>query len=197
MPARLAVVLLAATLLGAPLAGPASAETARWVAESGKNRAGFDAFHVFGDFSGVSETPTGLVELDIGDLKKPIKGTWIVPVSSLRTGKAGKDRALWRALDGERHPEIRYRIDTVESSFSSLAENTDVLLTLNGDLSMRGTERPVRFLGRVRLRQGTLWVRGESRIKPADFGVPLLRSWLIGMQDHVLATFDLVLSKPQ
>lgn len=197
MPTRLAVVLLAPVLLGASLALPASAETVRWVAESGRSRAGFDAIQYFGNFSGVSETPTGEVEVDIEDLKKPITGTWVVPVTSLRTGKASRDRSLWRALDAEHHPEIRYRIERVESSFASLAENTDVLLTIHGDLSMRGAERQVTFLGRIRVRQGTLWVRGESRIKPADWGIPLLRSWLVSMKDHVLATFDLVLSKPK
>lgn len=163
--------------------------------ESGKSRVGFDAFHWLDNFSGASETPSGEVELDIEDLKKPIKGALTVPVASLRTGKAGRDKDLRRALDGERHPEIRYRIDKVESSFASLTDNTDVLLTLHGILSMRGTERPVSFMGRVRLRQGTLWVRGENRIRPADFGIPPLRSWLISMKEHVLATFDLVLSK--
>ena len=163
--------------------------------ESGKSRVGFDAFHPLDNFSGASETPSGEVELDIEDLKKPIKGALTVPVASLRTGKAGRDKDLRRALDRERHPEIRYRIDKAESSFASLTDNTDVLLTLHGILSMRGTERPVSFMGRVRLRQGTLWVRGENRIRPADFGIPPLRSWLISMKEHVLATFDLVLSK--
>jgi hypothetical protein len=54
----------------------------------------------------------------------------------------------------------------------------------------------VSFLGRIRLRQGALWVRGEDRIRPGDYGIPPLRSWLIATQDYVLATFDLVLSKP-
>jgi hypothetical protein len=61
---------------------------------------------------------------------------------------------------------------------------------------MRGVERPVSFLGRIRLRQGALWVRGEDRVRPGDYGIPPLRSWLIATQDYVLATFDLVLSKP-
>jgi polyisoprenoid-binding protein YceI len=156
---------------------------------------GFDAFHSFGNFSGASETPNGEVELDIEDLKKPIKGTLTAPVTSLRTGKAGRDKDLRRALDGARHPDIRYRIDKVESSFTSLTDNTDVLLTLHGVLSMRGIERPVSFMGRVRLRQGTLWVRGENRIRPVDFGVPPLRSWLVSMKESVLARFDLILSK--
>lgn len=178
-----------------PLSGSAFAEVERWVVESGKSRVGFDAYHPLGNFSGASETPTGEVELDIGDLKKPIKGSLTAAVASFRTGKAGRDKDLHRALNGDHDPEIRYRIDKVESSFTSLADNTDVLLTLHGVLSMRGTDRPVTFMGRVRLRQGTLWVRGENRIRPADFGIPPLRSWLISMKDHVLATFDLVLSK--
>lgn len=178
-----------------PLSGSAFAEVERWVVESGKSRVGFDAYHPLGNFSGASETPTGEVELDIGDLKKPIKGSLTAAVASFRTGKAGRDKDLRRALDGDHDPEIRYRIDKVESSFTSLADNTDVLLTLHGVLSMRGTDRPVSFMGRVRLRQGTLWVRGENRIRPADYGIPPLRSWLISMKEHVLATFDLVLSK--
>lgn len=194
MPSRLVAPLMVTLLVGALSAGSALAETEGWVVESGKSRAGFDAFHAWGNFSGASETPTGLVELDIEDLKKPIKGSLTVPVASLRTGKRGRDNDLRRALDGERHPEIRYRIDKVDSSFSSLAGN-DVLMTIHGVLSMRGTERPVALMARARVREGTLWVRGESRIRPADFGVPPLRIWLISMKEHVLATFDLVLSK--
>jgi polyisoprenoid-binding protein YceI len=197
VPARLASAVFTVALLGVSLSGSAVAGTDRWVVESGKSRVGFDAFHPFGNFGGASETPTGEVEVDIEDLKKPIKGTLTAPVASLRTGKTGRDKDLRRALDDEHHPEIRFRIDKVDASFASLTENIDVLLTLNGVLFMRGTERPVSFLGRIRLRQGTLWVRGENRLRPADFGIPPLRSWLIPMREYVLATFDLVLSKPK
>ncbi|MGH7384985.1 MAG: YceI family protein [Candidatus Rokuibacteriota bacterium] len=194
MPSRLRGAFLAAVLLGALPASSALAATERWVVESGQSRVAFDAFHALGNFTGTSETPTGEVELDIEDLKKPIKGSLTVPVASFRTGETGRDKDLRRALDGEHHPEIRYQIDKVDSSFPSLAEN-DVLLTIHGVLTMRGTARPVAFMGRIRLRQGTLWVRGESRTRPADFGIPPLRSWLISMKEHVLARFDLVLSK--
>lgn len=182
-------------LIAVPLSGSAIAETERWIVESDKSRVGFDAFHPFGNFSGACEAPTGEVELDIEDLKKPIKGALAAPIACLRTGKAGRDKDLRRALGGDRHPEIRYRIDKVESSFASLSDNTDVMLTLHGVLTMRGADRPMSFMGRVRLRQNTLWVRGESRMRPADFGVPPLRSWLVSVKEHVLATFDLVLSK--
>jgi|SRR5512134_365069 polyisoprenoid-binding protein YceI len=195
MPTRLAGALMATVMLGTLAGGPAGAETERWTVEGGKSWAGFDAFHVWGNFSGSSDVPTGEIELDIEDLKKPVKGTLVVPIASLRTGKTGRDKDLRRNLGGERHPEITYRIDKLESSFASVAPQSDVVLTIHGVLTMRGVDRPVTFIGRVRLRDGTLWARGESRIRPADFGVPPIRSWMIAMKEHVLARFDLVLSK--
>jgi len=197
VPSRPALAFLAATLLGTSIPTVATAEIQRWNVEAGKSRAGFDAFHRYGNFSASSETPTGEVEADIADLKQPVKGSLRVPVATLRSGKTGRDKDIRSALDVERHPEIRYRIEKLESSFPALAENSDVLLTIHGVLSMRGVERPVTFAGRIRLRQGTLWVRGESFIKPREFGAPLLRDWLLSMKDSVLATFDLVLSKAQ
>lgn len=197
MPSRRALAFLAATLLTTSIPTPAAAEIQKWTVEAGKSRAGFDAFHRLGNFSASSETPTGEFEADIADLKQPVKGSLSVPVATLRSGKTGRDKDILSALDVKRHPEIRYRIEKLESSFPSLAENNDVLLTIHGVLSMHGVERPVSFAGRVRLRQGTLWVRGESFIKPREFGVPLLRHWLFSMKDSVLATFDLVLSKAQ
>jgi hypothetical protein len=48
----------------------------------------------------------------------------------------------------------------------------------------------------VRLRPGgALWVRGESWIKPRDWGVVPIRIWLISVREAVLVTFDLVLNK--
>ncbi len=189
------LALLAIALLGGALPTVAAGEVQRWTVEAGKSRAGFDAYHRLGNFSSSSEAPSGEFEADIEDLKKPIKGTLTVPVATLRSGKASRDKDIRKALDGDRHPEIRYRIDKVESSFPSLAENTDVVLAIHGVLSMRGVERPVSFAGRVRLREAALWVRGESFIKPQEFGIPLLRDWFFSIKDSVLATFDLVLSK--
>lgn len=189
------LALLAIALLGGARPTLAAGEIQRWTVEAGKSRAGFDAYHRLGNFSASSEVPSGEFEADIENMKQPVRGTLTVPVATLRSGKAGRDRDIRKALDGDRHPEIRYRIDKVESSFPSLAENTDVVLAIHGVLSMRGVERPVSFAGRVRLRQGALWVRGESYLKPREFGIPLLRDWFFSIKDSVLATFDLVLNK--
>ncbi len=197
MPAWFAVVVLSATLIGAVMPDPVSAEMQRWVVDATKSRVWVDAFHSFGNFTATSEAPAGEIEADIADLKQPMKGAVTIPATTLKTGKKGRDKDLWRAIDAEHHPQIRYRIERVESSFPTLAENTDVLLTIHGVLSIRGVERPLTFMGRLRQHQGTLWVRGENRLSISDFGVPPLRSWLVSMQDSVLASFDLVLSKSE
>jgi polyisoprenoid-binding protein YceI len=195
MPARSAALCLGWVLA---LAGPATAEMQRFTVETEHSRAGFDAFHPFGNFSLTSEAPTGEIEADVSDLKQPIKGQVLVPAASLRSADKKRDHAIHRTLDVEHQPEIRYRIDRVDSSFSSLAENNDVLLTIRGVLTLRGESRPVDFSGRVRLRPGGgLWVRGESWIKPRDWGVSPIRIWLISVKETVLATFDLTLKKAQ
>jgi polyisoprenoid-binding protein YceI len=195
MLARSAAFCLAWVLL---LASPVAAEMQRFKVESDKSRAGFDAFHSFTTFSMTSEAPTGEIEADISDLKQPIKGQVVLPAASLQSADKKRDREIHRTLDVEHQPEIRYRIDKVESSFTSLAENNDVLLTIRGVLTMRGEPRPVDFSGRVRLRSGGgLWVRGESWVRPRDWGVVPIRIWLIPVRETVLATFDLILSKGQ
>jgi polyisoprenoid-binding protein YceI len=195
MPARSAALCLGWVLI---LAGPAAAEMQRFTVETEHSRAGFDAFHTFVNFSLTSEAPTGEIEADVSDLKQPIKGLVVVPAVSLRSADKKRDHAIHRRLDVEHQPEIRYRIDRVDSSFGSLAENNDVLLTIRGVLTIRGESRPVDFSGRVRLRPGGgLWVRGESWIKPRDWGVLPIRIWLIAVKETVLATFDLNLKKAQ
>ena len=50
--------------------------------------------------------------------------------SAFRSGRAGRDKSIRKALDAEHNPEIRYRIEKVDSSFPSLAENNDVWKTI-------------------------------------------------------------------
>ena len=192
--------LVGSLLGGAVLAAPTLADTQRFIIDPAKSRVSFDAFHpfAFGAFSAAADGPTGEVELDLSDLRQPIKGRLTVAATGLRSGDAGRDKDIRRALDTDHHAEMRYRVDKVESSFPSLAENNDVILTIHGVLTVKDIDRPTTFAGRVRLRPGgALWVRGESWVKPRDWGVPLIRSWMISMKDSVLATFDLILSRAQ
>lgn len=187
-------------MAGAAFPSLARADAQRFTVESAKSRVSFDAYHpwTIGVFSAASEGPTGEFEIDISDLRQPVKGGLTVSAAGFRSGDKGRDKDIRRALDVDHHPELQYRIDKMDSSFPSLAENNDVILTIHGVLSVKGVERPTTFAGRIRLRPGgALWIRGESWLKPRDWGVPLIRSWLVSMKDSVLAIFDLTLNKSQ
>ena len=193
-------MLVCVLVVGAASPSLARADTQRFTVESEKSRVSFDAFHPWtvGVFAAASEGPTGEFEIDISDLRQPVKGGLTVSAAGFRSGDKSRDKDIRRALDVDHHPEIQYRIDKMDSSFPSLAENNDVILTIHGVLSVKGVERPTTFAGRIRLRPGgALWIRGESWLKPRDWGVPLIRSWLVSMKDSVLAIFDLTLNKSQ
>ena len=52
-----------------------------------------------------------------------------------------------------------------------------------------------RFSGRVRLKDGRLWVRGESRFKMSDFGIKPPQYLLLPVKDEVGVGFDLLLAR--
>lgn len=191
---RVAGHALLALLLLAP---PASAAPARWTLVEGKGDVRVTARHRMGDFIGIAERLFGEFEGDPGDLRQGVSGTVRVPVVALRTGIDGRDRDMRRMLDAERFPEIRYTISTVEPSFASVSERSDVLLTIRGVLGIRDVERSVTFLGRLRLRDGRLWARGETTIKMTDFGITPPRRFFLAVENELMLAFDLLLARAE
>jgi polyisoprenoid-binding protein YceI len=189
--------LLASALLTAPLARDAWAEPRRWTPVPGTSTVSFDASHPLGDFSGASEHPTGEFEGDAADLKKGVKGWLAVAVKTLKTGDQARDRDMWKAFEGERFPDIRFEIERVETSFPTVTDQTDALLTIHGRLTIHGVTRSMTFPGRIRFREGKLWVRGENRIKLSDFGIAPPRRLMLKVKDSVLASFNLNLASAE
>jgi hypothetical protein len=187
MPPAVLPLCLLLTLLGPAVA---SAEMARWTPVAGQSLVSFDASFPPADFSGFGRDITGEFELDASDLGQGVTGHLSVLVSTLSTGSAGRDKDMYKALSAERNPTMFFVVQTVEApSFPlGVAEHTDTLLTIQGRLSIAGVERVKRFSGRVRLKQGRLWVRGESRFKMSDFG-------LFRVRDEVGVGFDLLLER--
>jgi polyisoprenoid-binding protein YceI len=187
---RLGLVLLTALAL----AGPAGAESRRWTPVPGKSTVGFTASFPLGDFAGSTHEVGGEFRGDPADLRRPVTGALAVPVSSLRTGIDGRDRDMRQTLAADRHPDIRFTVQEVTPTFSSAAERSDVLLTIRGLMLIRGVERPVTFPGRVRLRDGNLWVRGETELRMTDFGIKPPSRFFLDVKDTVLVSFDLLLA---
>jgi polyisoprenoid-binding protein YceI len=172
---------------------PASAQPRRWVPNPAKSVVTFDATHQMGDFSGRAEAVTGEFQADTADLRASITGVARVRVAVLRTGNDNRDRDMRKVLDVDRFPEIRFTIGGVEPSFNSVTSSADTLITIKGGLAVRGVERPVTFLARVRLRDDRIWVRGESRIRLTDFGIKPPSRLFFRVGDDVTIGFDITL----
>lgn len=176
---------------------PASAEPRRWVPNPAKSIVTFDASHPMGAFSGRAEGVTGEFQADTADLRASITGVARVRVAALRTGDESRDRDMWKVLDVNRFPEIRFTIGSVEPSFNSVTPSADTLITVKGGLAVRGVERPITFLARVRLRDDRLWVRGESHIRLTDFGIEPPSRLFFKVGNDVTIGFDLTLEPSQ
>jgi hypothetical protein len=194
MPAAALLVYLLLTLLKPALA---CADMARWVPVPGQSLVSFDASFPPADFSGFGRDLTGEFEVDTSDLGQGVTGHLSVLVNTMSTGAAGRDKDMYKALSADRNPTMFFVVQTVEApSFPlGVAEHTDTLLTIQGRLSIAGVERVKRFSGRVRLKQGRLWVRGESRFKMSDFGIKPPQYLLFRVKDEVGVGFDLLLER--
>lgn len=178
-------------------ASPAFAEPARWMPVRGQSLVSFDAIFPPADFSGFGRDLSGEFEADAADLSQGVSGSLTVQVLGISTGNDGRDKEMWKSLAADRHPTMYFVIQTIEApSFPpGVAEHTDTLLTIQGRLSIAGVERVKRFSGRVRLKQGRLWVRGESRFKMSDFGIKPPQYLLLPVKDEVGVGFDLLLER--
>ena len=177
---------------------PAFAETARWVpVGGGQSLVSFDASFPPADFSGFGRDVTGEFEVDASDLGQGVTGRLVVQVGTISTGNDGRDKDMLKLLAADRFPTMFFVVQTVDApSFPlGVAEHTDTLLTIQGRLSIAGVERVKRFSGRVRLKQGRLWVRGETRFKMSDFGIKPPQYLLFRVKDEVGVGFDVTLER--
>jgi polyisoprenoid-binding protein YceI len=195
-PMRSAVALVWLVLTG-PGASPAFAEPARWLTVTGQSLVSFDAIFPPADFSGFGRDLSGEFDADADDLTLGVSGHLTVQVTGISTGNEGRDKEMWKALRANSYQAMHFVIQTVDAPPfpPGVVEHTDTLLTIQGRLSIAGVERVKRFSGRVRLKQGRLWVRGESRLKMSDFGIKPPQYLLLGVKDEVGVGFDLLLER--
>jgi polyisoprenoid-binding protein YceI len=184
--------LLVVALLGA--AFPVHADVRRFTPVPAKSEVSFAASYPFGNFTGRTQDITGEVHANLLDLRSGVTGVVRVKAASLRTGDDGRDRDMRRTLAADRYPEIRFTVERIEASFPSVADRSDVLVTINGLMSIRGVERAMIFPGRARVRDDKLWVRGEAELRMSDFGVRPPSRFFLDVKDTVLVSFDLTLA---
>jgi polyisoprenoid-binding protein YceI len=185
------VIGLCALLLGTT---PAGADLRRFTPVTGKSEVSFTASFPLGNFTGRTEDVDGEFRADPGDLRSGVTGMLRIKAYALRTGDDGRDREMYRFLGVDRYPEIRFTVDKIDASFSSMTDRSDVLLTITGLMSIRGVERAMAFAGRARLRDDKLWVRGESQLRMSQFGMKPPSRLFMNVGDTLLVSFDVTLA---
>ena len=186
---RLSLVLLLLSL-----AADAEVQPKSYIVTEDRSRVMFEARYPLGDFAGITEKVAGELRINPGNVTQGVIGSITVHPGDLRTGIEGRDRDLKNALETDKYPEIRFKVEEVQASFPSLAERADIALTIRGVMVIRRVERPMTWTGRARIEEGKLWVRGESELKMTDFGVTPPRKFFLAVSDGVRVSFDLRLA---
>jgi polyisoprenoid-binding protein YceI len=129
--------------------------------------------------------PTAVKELPRVDV--------IVPVRSLKSGKADMDAVMYTALKMEQHPSITFKLTDMLPRAG--APGAPLAFTTKGDLTVAGVTKSVFMqVSMDRVDQNRVKVTGTTAVKMSDFGVavrpPKLALGLISVGDDVKITFD-------
>ena len=117
-------------------------QTFNFADERGRNQVTFFSAAPVEDITGLSGAIKGNVTFNVNDIKT-LKGSFTVPVASIKTGIEMRDGHLQGAnwLNAEAYPEITFVIKKV-SDVKSLADNK-LSAKVTGDFSLHGVKKEV------------------------------------------------------
>jgi polyisoprenoid-binding protein YceI len=113
--------------------------------------------------------------------------TLTLPVTSLKSGKGGLDKNLYKALHADKNPDITFVMKTYD-----LADSGDAVIT--GDLTVNGVTKPVRATAKMTpAGENGLKAVGSTAMKMTDFGVKPVTALMgtIRTADAITVKFDL------
>ena len=113
-----------------------------------------------------------------------------IAAHTLKSGKEGLDKNMYKALNTAQHPDITFRLLKIEPGAAAGS------LKAAGLLKIAGTERDVTLDLKTEPKDATLIVRGELPIVMTDYGVkpPKAMLGVIKTNPKVTVTFEIVLA---
>jgi len=115
-----------------------------------------------------------------------------VPVRTLHSGKDGLDKNMWKALQADAHPDIRFHL----ARYSVTGNAGDTLrIRGEGTLEIAGTQKPDTLEARAwRTPQG-VWLEGRKDLRMTTFGVkpPTMMMGTMRVHDPVVVQYRLLL----
>jgi len=116
--------------------------------------------------------------------------TLSIPVTSLKSGKGGLDKNMYKAMHAEQHPNITYRM----TSFSSKPENEAYAAVVTGMLTVNGIEKEVSLDAVLSGDAQALKAVGSTKFRMTEFGIKPVKALMgaIRTGDEVTIKFELV-----
>lgn len=177
------LLLLAATSVGAqsvPSLPNASGELA------------FDARATLGDFTGRTTMLSGRLvgATSLGD----VRGWVEVPARSLMTGNGKRDRDMYKSLEVEEHPTIRFELDAVAPGGM---DGDSIPVTLRGAFTIHGITKTHAVPGWVWLGDRTVRFRGRLPMNVKDYEIGGLSKMLglLKMDEQIVVRIDVTFGR--
>jgi hypothetical protein len=157
------------------------------------------------DWSCKSSEFQAIIELDssyqtrpLTEVKKPITRVGVtIPVKSLKCGKGKMDDNMYKALQADKYPEIRYELETYEID-TALTDKDRFAANTVGTLTVAGkTNRVAIPITAVRGENSSMTGEGLIRILMTDYGIkpPVALLGTLRTRDEVDVTFKVLLDK--
>ncbi len=116
----------------------------------------------------------------------------LVPVGTMRSGKDGLDKNMFKTLRTPEFPHIRFQMSG--SQFGTARGDT-LPVSANGTLTITGQQRSVTVQGHIVRAENGVWLEGSHPMKMTDFAIkpPKLMLGTIKVHDPIVVHYRLLL----
>lgn len=188
------VSVIFAACMAVPALSRADATTFR-VGDDGKSHVTFVSDAPLDTMTGTSSAVTGSLTVDPLDITKT-KGSFKVPVVSLRTGNSLRDEHLrgdgW--LDAKENPNIHFEIAQVilgKRDSRELKQRKETKVQVKGKFTAHGVTQPVTVKGTVRWSDKLLHIKASFPIKLEDHQISVPSIVRLKIANEMTVSVDL------
>jgi polyisoprenoid-binding protein YceI len=150
------------------------------------------------DFLATVEVDAGFQTQPLNDVARPLSKVQVtVPIKSLKCGHKKMDENMYKALNSEQFPDIRYELTTYEVDRDSATASSFIAKT-TGQLTVSGKTIAVEIPIRVqRTESGAARGEGTVSMLMTDFGIkpPVALLGTLRTRNKISISFNVLLDK--
>jgi polyisoprenoid-binding protein YceI len=121
---------------------------------------------------GTTTDVTGEIYLSKDGLYKDLPSKFKVDLRTLKTDESQRDNYIRQnVLRTGQFPFAEFVVESVSGFPAGYAEGTEISLTLNGTMTVKGQSKPVTFTVKARQAGNTLTATADTQFNMTDFGI--------------------------